>query len=50
MFKIFDPVMREIDRLVTEQVNSVKIKRLQAVPPNTTGVKVSISPLHTLLR
>ena len=50
MFRIFNPIIREIDRLVAEQVNHVKIERLQAVPPNTNGVKVSISPLRTLWR
>ena len=30
MFRIFDPVVREVDRLVTEQVNKVKLLRLGA--------------------
>jgi hypothetical protein len=50
MFRIFDPIIREIDRLVAEQISNIKIERLQAVPSNTNGVKVSISPLRTLWR
>ena len=40
VFRLFDPIVREVDRLITEQVNDVKIERLQATPSNPNGVKV----------
>ncbi|EXJ69341.1 uncharacterized protein A1O5_07377 [Cladophialophora psammophila CBS 110553] len=39
MFRPFEPIAREVDRLVGEQVSAVKIERLQASPPNPNGVK-----------
>ncbi|OAL28843.1 hypothetical protein AYO20_09323 [Fonsecaea nubica] len=39
MLRLFDPVIREVNRLIAEQVNAVKIERLQASPPNPHGVK-----------
>ncbi|KIW93344.1 uncharacterized protein Z519_05949 [Cladophialophora bantiana CBS 173.52] len=39
MFRLFDPIVREVDRLVGEQISAVKIERLQASPPNPNGVK-----------
>ncbi|KEZ46799.1 hypothetical protein SAPIO_CDS0097 [Scedosporium apiospermum] len=38
LFRIFDPIIREIDKLVTEQVTSVRMERLQL--GNTAGASV----------
>lgn len=43
LFRIFDPIIREIDKLVTEQVTSVRMERLQL--GNTAGASVKVG-LH----
>lgn len=40
LFRIFDPIIREIDKLVAEQVTKVKILRLQAGRLSNAEVKV----------
>ncbi len=40
MFRIFDPIIREIDKLVLEQVRDVQIKRLES--NNSSGVTVRL--------
>ncbi|OAP57350.1 hypothetical protein AYL99_08088 [Fonsecaea erecta] len=37
--RLFDPIVHEVDRLVTEQVNNVQLERLQNNPSNPSGVK-----------
>ncbi|KIY01242.1 uncharacterized protein Z520_02794 [Fonsecaea multimorphosa CBS 102226] len=39
IFRLFDPIVREVDRLITEQVQNVKLQRLQATPSNPDGLK-----------
>lgn len=41
MFRIFDPIIREIDKLVFEQVVKVKMERLQLGNLSRASVKVS---------
>jgi hypothetical protein len=43
MFRIFDPIIREIDKLVSEQVVKVKMERLQLGNPSRASVKVSLN-------
>jgi len=39
MFRIFDPIIREIDRLVAEQVTKVRMERLELGNSNRAAVK-----------
>lgn len=39
---IFEPVFKEIDRLVAEQINKVRIKRLQDKHPKGADIKAGI--------
>jgi len=43
MFRIFDPIIREIDKLVAEQVTKVKMERLEQGNSASASVKVSQS-------
>lgn len=40
---IFEPIFREIDKLVKEQVNLVRIKRMKDHHPKGFDIKVSAS-------
>lgn len=40
MFRIFEPIMREIDKLVSEQVTKVKMERLQLKDSSRVSIKV----------
>jgi hypothetical protein len=42
MFRIFDPIIREIDRLVAEQVTKVRMERLELGNSNRAAVKVGL--------
>lgn len=46
MFRLFDPVIQEIVKLVVEQVRDVQIKRLESKNKNGSDVKVRFSA-HT---
>ena len=39
--KIFDPLINDIERLVDEQVNLVKVKRMSDGHPKAKEIKVS---------
>jgi len=43
MFRIFDPIAREIEKLVSEQVSSVRMERLQLKSKTKSAVKVRLS-------
>lgn len=42
MFRIFDPIIREIDKLVSEQVTKVRMERLQLGNTTRASIKVSL--------
>ena len=42
MFRIFDPIIREIDKLVAEQVTKVRMERLQLGNSSKAAIKVSL--------
>jgi hypothetical protein len=42
MFRIFDPIIREIEKLVAEQVTKVRMERLQLGNSTKAAVKVSL--------
>ncbi|KAI0125684.1 hypothetical protein BJ170DRAFT_684939 [Xylariales sp. AK1849] len=39
LFRIFDPIISEIDKLVTDQVRNVQVQRLKNTDPNGASVK-----------
>lgn len=43
MFRIFDPIIREIDKLVSDQVTRVRLERLQLGDTTKASVKVGES-------
>ena len=42
MFGIFDPIFREVDRLVKEQVTTARLNRMEKGKKDSLAIKVSL--------